>query len=243
MGGLGEVDSDDLDKIAGVARHQAAEISSSLPRSTNHGHTASLDGGDFSCGGPGGQKDGGGAKGFFAHVLEDRVALRQLSVLVSADPGAEGEGSADQVCGGEISSSISDDGKTFMEPRQTSRQTKSTRALRDSFLAAAIAADGMGPDSVPDVELQAGYVAQPGSSRPDDAQGVCQEDSNLADLPGADQVDGQTDSNSAIRQEAHQAVIQLNVCGLGILYDAMEKEMQDLHLSFDTERARSERLE
>ncbi|KAI5010767.1 hypothetical protein ZWY2020_012904 [Hordeum vulgare] len=324
-------------------------------------------------GGPGDQQDGGGAKGFFAHVLEDDVAFDQISVLVSADPGAEGEGSSAQVCGGEISSSIPDDGKTFVEPRQTSRDTKvctefsqgcsadvhhiwevsfsiskdaskvdqcgslvvhhssgwatirdaegdilagsylipndlriglefemdgiivllikpgffesdcgekiasvpprvggkfwvladhnsdsdieeetppcssvpspvaspagmtveckiqrdfhlpmkkmdaprpkpwigplpkSTRVVRDSFLAAAIVEDGTGPDSVPKVELQAGYVAQPGSRRPDDAQEVCQEDSNIADLPVADKGDDQMESNSVVRQEGHQA--------------------------------------
>ncbi|KAI4992376.1 hypothetical protein ZWY2020_051793 [Hordeum vulgare] len=156
-------------------------------------------------GGPGDPQDGGGAKGFFAHVLEDEVAFDQVSVLVSADPGAEGEGSSAQACGGEISSSIPDDGKTFVEPRQTSRDTKSTRPVRDSFLAAAIVADGTGPDSVPKMELQAGYVAQPGSRRPDDAQEVCQEDSNIADLPIADKGDDQMESNSVVRQEGHQA--------------------------------------
>ncbi|KAI5011837.1 hypothetical protein ZWY2020_015076 [Hordeum vulgare] len=121
-GGLGEIGSQV--KIAGVARDQAVEKSSPLPCSTIYRHTAPLDGGAMSSGGPGHQQDGGGAKGFFAHVLEDEVYFDQVSVLVSADPGAEGEGSSAPVCGGEISSSIPDDGKTFVEPRQTSRDTK-----------------------------------------------------------------------------------------------------------------------
>ncbi|KAI4974500.1 hypothetical protein ZWY2020_047780 [Hordeum vulgare] len=143
-----------MDKIAGVARDRAAEMSSSPPCPTKHRHSACFDGFAMSCGGPGGQQDGGGGRGLFADVLDAKKAIssEQLSKLASVDPkrakrvglrmmrgesavatgipvvtdlGEKGEGSdADQECGGEISTSLPDDGKTFSEPRQPSRETK-----------------------------------------------------------------------------------------------------------------------
>ncbi|KAI4978862.1 hypothetical protein ZWY2020_015615 [Hordeum vulgare] len=73
--GPDEIGSEVMDKIVGVARDRAAEMSFSLPCSTKHRHTASFDGVAMSCGGPGGQQDGGGARGLFADVLEAMEAL------------------------------------------------------------------------------------------------------------------------------------------------------------------------
>ncbi|KAI4995630.1 hypothetical protein ZWY2020_035533 [Hordeum vulgare] len=79
---------------------------------------------------------------------------------------------------------------------------QSTGAVREAFLAAAIGADGMG--QVPKIELQAGYMAQPGSRRPDDAREDCQEEPNFAVLPVADQADVQSEAISAVWQDGHQ---------------------------------------
>ncbi|KAE8780059.1 hypothetical protein D1007_46906 [Hordeum vulgare] len=81
---------------------------------------------------------------------------------------------------------------------------KSTIAVREAFLAATIVADGMGHDSVPKIELQAGYMAQPGSRGPDDARVDCQEEANIADLPVADKAVDQCKSILAVWQEGHQ---------------------------------------
>ncbi|KAI4978961.1 hypothetical protein ZWY2020_015714 [Hordeum vulgare] len=54
---------------------------------------------------------------------------------------------------------------------------------------------------VPKLELQTGYMAQPGSRRPDDAREDCQKEGKSAVVYGADRADVQSDSILVVGQE------------------------------------------